>query len=186
MATMDGCVGFEPCLISTRMRPGFAQSFGCIFPGSKTISCRGLKPRSIRASTIVRARGLSTESDLFTRRPSARDRVLSKYTGYRHWKFFVRSFSAACCAGFRCWLNCGCTCCCCCWLDDCGEARGTVEDEEGMSDGRMRDDDGCAKSNSLGSISGGSESESDTSSTLAVRDIVFWAVVQTEESSRRA
>lgn len=43
------------------------------------------------ASTISRASGLATASARPTRRPSARLRPASKYTGYTHWNALVRS-----------------------------------------------------------------------------------------------
>lgn len=61
----------------TRTRPGFAQSLGCTLCASKT----GDRRSAAQAAAISRARGFFTARDLETRRPWARVRVRSKYTG---------------------------------------------------------------------------------------------------------
>ncbi|TLD24037.1 hypothetical protein PspLS_06580 [Pyricularia sp. CBS 133598] len=64
-------------LTLTLTRPGLAQSRGCVLVGSNSAcSCR-----LPQAWAISRASGFRTASDRFTRRPSARVRVASKYTG---------------------------------------------------------------------------------------------------------
>ena len=70
-----------PLASFTRTRPGFAQSFGWILCASNT----GLRRSAAQAEAISRARGFFTARDLDTRRPSARERVASKYTGYSIW-----------------------------------------------------------------------------------------------------
>src|SRR5262245_202059 len=73
----------------TRTRPGLPQSLGCSLAGSKTV-CSCSWPQALAISL---ASGLATASSLLTRRPSARDRAASKYTGKRHWKFLYAEAS---------------------------------------------------------------------------------------------
>lgn len=66
-----------PSFTNTLTRPGFAQSRGCVFPGSNTV----FSPSNCTASTISLASGFLTACETLTRRPSERVLFRSKYKG---------------------------------------------------------------------------------------------------------
>lgn len=142
-------------------RPGFAQSLGWIFVGSKSVS----KPNRLHAFTISLASGFSTANSFPTMRPCFRLRLASKYTGYTHSKAAYLDWSSAC-------MNCapsGAV-----WTLEAPEGAGLEEEGTGLegAEGRARRISRSSKSLSLMSEMLPSDGSLSEASSMRAWDIV--------------